>query len=467
MEYGGNRVTNKKNKGGSFIASALITIFIVVVLIISGPASAVIVKIVGLDGASITSGDPKTFNITVTLESPDRFVPISDFSLNISKSGTTVKQCKFDTAGNKLSPCDAAITTISAISIPNANHFGNGSGYGWDNYSSGYGFGYNFSEGYGWKGSGYGYGNGYGYGYNYGAGGVDVTFTYQITLSTTGMATGTDYTAKAYLNTGNNALPSFASSTASFTIIAPSSSPPSSGGGSSSGGGGGGGGSAENYSNILVKEKYELYIFKDKTTSYRFTNGSNSVIYVNIIGNISAGSTTTAVEVLKNTSTLVKTPAPGLVYKNVNIWVGTSGFAVPKNIKSAVIGFRVDNSWITTNGISSGDVKLFKWDGSQWIQLKTTQKEKSDAYTLYEAETNSFSPFAISAKVSEITSVEKPEVIQPGTTAPEATSTETAKPPASSASTYLLLALGIVLIVVIAIRFDLLNKIKEWQNKKE
>lgn len=45
---------------------------------------------------------------------------------------------------------------------------------------------------------------------------------------------------------------------------------------------------------------------------------------VNITGNISAGEVTTMVEVLRNTSILVKNiSAPGLVYKNVNIWVGS------------------------------------------------------------------------------------------------------------------------------------------------
>jgi PGF-pre-PGF domain-containing protein len=231
---------------------------------------------------------------------------------------------------------------------------------------------------------------------------------------------------------------------------------PSGGGSSGGGGGGGGGGSAENYSNILVKEKYELYIFKDKPTSYRFTNGSNPVIYVKITGNISAGAITTSVEVLKNTSALVKTPAPGLVYMNVNIWVGTSGFAVPKNIKSATIGFKVDNSWLTANGLSSSDVKLLKWDGSQWIQLETTQNEKSDAFTFFEGKTTSFSPFAISAKVSEITSGQKPEVTQPGTPP-----TETTKPPSTSTWTYLFIALAIVLIVIIAVTMNFLKKKKD------
>jgi hypothetical protein len=115
----------------------------------------------------------------------------------------------------------------------------------------------------------------------------------------------------------------------------------SSGGGG--GGGGGGGPSGENYTNIEVKENYDLHIFKDKVTSYRYTNRSNPVMFVNITGNINAGEINAAVEVLRNTSTLIKpqTPAQGIVYKNVNIWVGTTGFAVQKNIKIAAIKFKV------------------------------------------------------------------------------------------------------------------------------
>ncbi|MDO8724850.1 MAG: PGF-pre-PGF domain-containing protein [Candidatus Methanoperedens sp.] len=36
--------------------------------------------------------------------------------------------------------------------------------------------------------------------------------------------------------------------------------------------------------------------------------------------NVNAGEIGTSVEVLKNTSSLVKTPAPGNVYMNANIW---------------------------------------------------------------------------------------------------------------------------------------------------
>lgn len=225
-----------------------------------------------------------------------------------------------------------------------------------------------------------------------------------------------------------------------------------------SSGGGGGGGSAENYSNIVVKEKYEQHIFKDKTTSYRFKNASNPIIYINITGNINAGAITTMVEVLRNTSMLVKTPPPGIPYVNVNIWVGTSGFAVPKNIKTALIGFKVYDSWIKSNGLSSSDVKLVKWDGSQWIQLETRELGKTDEFTFYEATTNSFSPFAIVAKVPGTIPAETPEVTQqPITTQTPEVPTE---PTAIRAGTYFMIAVGIILIVIIAVEVNMFRKLK-------
>ncbi|NJD77411.1 MAG: PGF-pre-PGF domain-containing protein [Candidatus Methanoperedens sp.] len=167
----------------------------------------------------------------------------------------------------------------------------------------------------------------------------------------------------------------------------------SSGGG---GGGGGGGASAENFSNIEVKEKYDLHIFKDKTTSYAFRNLSNPIIFVNITGNVSAGEVNTAVEVLKNTSALVKMPVPGTVYKNINIWVGTSGFAVPRNIREAIIRFSVRNEWLSGR-FAPGDVSLYQYYDGEWNRLETWQAGKNNDNTSFEARTVRFSPFAITA----------------------------------------------------------------------
>ncbi len=227
-----------------------------------------------------------------------------------------------------------------------------------------------------------------------------------------------------------------ASYSGTITITQSSSTSSQSGGG----GGGGGGPSGENYSNILVKENYELFIAKDIVTSYAFTNKSNPVEFVNITGNTSAGIINVAVEALKNTSTLVKAPAPGITYKNVNIWVGTTGFAVPKNIKEATILFRVENSWLSSNSLAGGDVKLEKWDGSRWMQLETSEITRDDLYTYFEGKTNSFSPFAITGS--------KGRGAQAATPAIAGTTAQPAQTPATAATRR---AAGFEAIIVIAI----------------
>jgi PGF-pre-PGF domain-containing protein len=167
---------------------------------------------------------------------------------------------------------------------------------------------------------------------------------------------------------------------------------------SSSGGGGGGGGggvSAENASNILMKEKYDLHIFKDMVTAYRFTNGSNPVKFVNITGNVSAGEINVAVEVLRGTSTLVNISPPGNIYKNINIWVGTSGFAVPRNIQKATVEFSVDRNWITENSITSINLLRYDTASKEWVSLPTNKVRENITEEYYQGETDRFSSFAI------------------------------------------------------------------------
>ncbi|MCX9084880.1 MAG: PGF-pre-PGF domain-containing protein [Candidatus Methanoperedens sp.] len=238
------------------------------------------------------------------------------------------------------------------------------------------------------------------------------------------------------------------------------------GGGGSGGGGGGGGNSGENVSNIEVIEKYDLPISRDALTSYRFAHETNPIMFVNITGNTSLGIITTSVEVLKDSSTLMSTRPEGIVYKNANIWVGTSGYATPKNIKEARITFRVLNSWIEANGLSGSDVKMTKWDKNQWIQLETSEKQKNDIYTFYEAKTNRFSPFAIvAAKVPKNIPVlafeimDKPAMTQ----TPSAVSiTELpAEPTPIRAGLYFQIAVAIIFILIIVAGVNIMKTRKE------
>ncbi len=185
-----------------------------------------------------------------------------------------------------------------------------------------------------------------------------------------------------------------------FTVLTTAApAPPSSSGSSGGGGGGGGGGgtSGENFSNIELKEKYDLFINKDKTTPYCFRNAGNPIICINITGSVNAGDINTAVEVLRNISSLVKTQPEGLVYKNVNMWVGTYGFATPQNIKEGVITFRVSRSWIDENGIDPASIVLLRYSGA-WNALPTEKISENAQEIYYKATTSRFSPFAIEGR---------------------------------------------------------------------
>jgi PGF-pre-PGF domain-containing protein len=132
----------------------------------------------------------------------------------------------------------------------------------------------------------------------------------------------------------------------------------SSGGG---GGGGGGGGSPESSSNIAFKEISNEQIFKGTHTHYTFKGGANDIVTVEFDPKKSFGKTTAIIEILKNTSSIVKEPAPGEVYKNINIWIGNSGFSSPENLENARISFRVNKAWISEYNINKSMVALYRF----------------------------------------------------------------------------------------------------------
>lgn len=71
------------NQKRPFLASTIITLFIVVMLIISGPAQAVSVSILGLQGP-YRQGSNIQFQVKIDINDPDQFVPAKDITLNLT-----------------------------------------------------------------------------------------------------------------------------------------------------------------------------------------------------------------------------------------------------------------------------------------------------------------------------------------------------------------------------------------------
>jgi PGF-pre-PGF domain-containing protein len=185
----------------------------------------------------------------------------------------------------------------------------------------------------------------------------------------------------------------------SSSIKVSSSSGGGSGGGSSSSGGGAGG-SPEPQSNVESKELSQSYVATGTHVRFDFPNGATCIRYVEFDAKKTIGKITTIVEMLKGQSKLVPSLPEGTVYENVNIWVGSGGIANSDNIKNAVVGFRVEKTWLEKNGVDTDDedsLNLWYYDKA-WKKLDTTKLEESDnTYVYYEARTPGFGSFAIVA----------------------------------------------------------------------
>ncbi|MCD4807892.1 MAG: PGF-pre-PGF domain-containing protein [Methanococcoides sp.] len=168
--------------------------------------------------------------------------------------------------------------------------------------------------------------------------------------------------------------------------------------GSGGGGGGSGGATGEEFGNIEFKDVAEKNVRSGQVISYSFDSSGNPIVNVNFTGRKNSGAISTTIEVLKNTSALVKDAPNGLVYKNVNIWVGNAGFATQDNIDLPVIGFRVNYSWMEMHGVDSSDIRLNRYSDNSWSTLETKVIEEDGEYFYFESLTPGFSPFAITAE---------------------------------------------------------------------
>ncbi|AKB85841.1 PGF-pre-PGF domain-containing protein [Methanococcoides methylutens] len=166
------------------------------------------------------------------------------------------------------------------------------------------------------------------------------------------------------------------------------------------GGGGGGGATGEAFENILVKDAAASNVVAGVLSRYDFSEEKCHIVYIQFKGVSNAGQISTLIEILKDTSTLVDSPAPGIVYQNMNIWVGNAAFGDDK-IEDAVIGFRVSKEWLSENGIGTSSIALYRYSDGKWNQLSTINIDEDSEYVYFEAGTPGFSPFVISAVVEE------------------------------------------------------------------
>ena len=190
----------------------------------------------------------------------------------------------------------------------------------------------------------------------------------------------------------------------------PSEGTGSSSGGGSSGGGGSGGGSGgtsspEDQDNIELKELASAYFISGTHVKFDFPVGVTCVNYLEFDAKRSFGKVSASVEMLKGQSSLVSSLPEGVIYKNLNIWVGSKGVSNSSNMENAIVGFKVNKTWVETENINVSTITLHRYSNDSWNALPTYSAGENGTYLLFEAETPAFSPFVI-------TGFKEPEVVQ-------------------------------------------------------
>ncbi|HIP58186.1 MAG TPA: PGF-pre-PGF domain-containing protein, partial [Archaeoglobus profundus] len=91
------------------------------------------------------------------------------------------------------------------------------------------------------------------------------------------------------------------------------------------------------------------------------------------------------------------------------------------------ITFNVSKDWLNKHGIDKNQIVLMKYVDGKWIELKTRVVGEDKQYVYYEAETPSFSYYAIAAKevTPTITPTVTPTESKQQTPTPEMTPTPT------------------------------------------
>ncbi len=143
-----------------------------------------------------------------------------------------------------------------------------------------------------------------------------------------------------------------------------------------------------------TKEISQAVVTKGTHVTFEFPKNATCIKYVGFDAKKTLGKITTIVEMLKGQSKLVSSLPEGTVYKNVNIWVGSGGIANSDNIENAVIGFKVEKSWIEKNGVDISSLALWYYDEA-WSKLETSKVSEDDTYIYFEAKTSGFGHFVI------------------------------------------------------------------------
>jgi PGF-pre-PGF domain-containing protein len=235
-----------------------------------------------------------------------------------------------------------------------------------------------------------------------------------------------------------------------ITVTTAPSSGSSGSSGSSSSGGGGGGSTGEAYENIVTKAVETAFVNKNSHVIYEFDVQDSPVVSVQFDSLKNSGRVQATVEVLKGRSSFATKDCPGEIYKQVNIWVGKSGFASSDNVENTQIHFKVEKLWVTENNIDPATIRMMHYYDEDWHALSTSKTDEDEQYLFFVVDTTGFSPFSI---VGDTIAVVEEEIAETPEQVPVVEEEPEPEPAEKGYGTMVLIAILILVVVSVAVYF--------------
>lgn len=405
---------NSPKKG---LSSLVATGVIILMLILSQPASSLMVSLNGPTEG--TANQTVTLNGIITINSAlSEWANISSVKLNVSKSSQrdTITIPINLTSGSvvvdsqTLPNTNSQIVNITVDKATNAK------------YGYGYGYGYNTGSSYDTKGWAYGYGYGYGYGnysgnigYNMAGSPYNATIAYNINWKP--LSSGTYiFTLIVTVKDRSGSDKEFSNQ---HTISVESQQEST----ISSSGGVGGGGISTRPPLEAPSEIYVSYIKTFKANEMKIiavTSKISEDVGLTEIGATLEKSMSVSTTVSKVTSLPHGVQAPegnlNTFFEIVFTQFGTSNKVEP----TGHFKHRIAKDWLNQIGASPSDIQYLKFKDGKWIDLPSQLVERDGNYYYFQVELDSFSLFAVVAKekvsapsITTSTPIEKPEIPEP------------------------------------------------------
>src|SRR5208283_2577800 len=87
--------------------------------------------------------------------------------------------------------------------------------------------------------------------------------------------------------------------------------------------------------------------------------------------------------------------SPVYQYIQINGTIVGSSANIDSLVNNVTYNFSVPQSWVASQGISSGNIRLFKYDSGVWSSLSTTFTGSNATYYFYSALSDSFSNYIV------------------------------------------------------------------------